>query len=241
MITTLHNLTKRPVAEIERELVAFSADRPMGLVLPSLFSELEGPALGPIIDHISHVPYLEEIVIGLDRATQEQYQYALKYFDRLPQRHRVLWNDGPRLREVDALLKEHGFAPRKWARAATSGIVSATCWRRTAPRPWPCTIAILSPTTAIYWPAFYPVANPQFGYKFCKGYYARFANESLNGRVCRLLVTPLIRALKMTTEQNGRFLDYLDSFRYPLSGEFSMQIDVLRDARIPSDWGLKWG
>ena len=49
VITTLHNLTKRPVTEIERELCEYSKRRPMALVLPSLFSELEGPALGPIL------------------------------------------------------------------------------------------------------------------------------------------------------------------------------------------------
>ena len=42
IITTLHNLTRRPLAELEEELVRFSARRPMSLVLPSLFSELEG-------------------------------------------------------------------------------------------------------------------------------------------------------------------------------------------------------
>ena len=65
IITTLHNLTRRPLAEIEEELVRFSTRRPMSLVLPSLFSELEGPALGPILDELTQVPYLNEIVIGL--------------------------------------------------------------------------------------------------------------------------------------------------------------------------------
>ena len=41
----------------------------MGLVLPSLFSELEGPALSGIVDEITKVPYLEEVVVGLDNAT----------------------------------------------------------------------------------------------------------------------------------------------------------------------------
>ena len=242
VITTLHNLTKRPVAEIERELVGFSKDRPMGLVLPSLFSELEGPALGPIIDHIAQVPFLDEIVIGLDRANLEQYQYALKYFDRLPQRHRVLWNDGPRLREIDALLKDHGLAPKEMGKGRNVwycfGYMLASN-RAKAVALHDCDIVTYD--RDLLAKLFYPVANPQFGYKFCKGYYSRFSNGSLNGRVCRLLVTPLIRALKINTSDHGRFLDYLDSFRYPLSGEFSMQMDVLRDARIPSDWGLEMG
>jgi glucosyl-3-phosphoglycerate synthase len=33
----------------------------------------------------------------------------------------------------------------------------------------------------------------------------------------------------------------MDSFRYPLAGEFSFRKDVLNDIRIPSDWGLEIG
>ena len=50
IITTLHNLADRPVEELERELEKFSGARPMGLILPSLYSELEGEAL-PAIEH----------------------------------------------------------------------------------------------------------------------------------------------------------------------------------------------
>ncbi len=86
----------------------------------------------------------------------------------------------------------------------------------------------------------YPVAHPRFNYEFCKGFYARVAQGKLNGRVSRLLVSPLIRTMKKVTGQHA-YLDYLDSYRYPLAGEFSMQIDVLKDLRIPSDWGLEIG
>src|SRR5690606_26444071 len=86
----------------------------------------------------------------------------------------------------------------------------------------------------------YPVANPRVNYMFCKGYYARVVDGSMNGRVSRLLVTPLIRALKKVCGPND-FLDYLDSYRYPLAGEFSFRTDVINDLRIPSDWGLEIG
>jgi glucosyl-3-phosphoglycerate synthase len=87
---------------------------------------------------------------------------------------------------------------------------------------------------------FYPVADPTFNYEFCKGYYARIADGAIHGRVTRLLVTPLIRAL-MKTLGHFEYLDYIDSFRYPLAGEFSMRADVINDLRIPSDWGLEIG
>src|SRR4051794_25322625 len=95
IVTTLHNLTNRTVDDLEAELLRHAKVRPMSLVLPSLYSELEGPALSSIVDHLARVPYLNEIVIGLDRASEEEYRHALAFFSRLPQHHRILWNDGP--------------------------------------------------------------------------------------------------------------------------------------------------
>ena len=85
-----------------------------------------------------------------------------------------------------------------------------------------------------------PVANPKFRYQFSKGYYSRVSNNSLGGRVSRLMVTPLIRALKNNLDGDD-ILDYMDSFRYPLAGEFSMRRDVMNGMRIPGDWGLEVG
>jgi glucosyl-3-phosphoglycerate synthase len=86
----------------------------------------------------------------------------------------------------------------------------------------------------------YPVANPQFNYQFCKGFYARVAEGKLNGRVSRLLVSPLLRSMKRVFPEQS-FLEYLDSFRYPLAGEFAMRIDLVKTLRIPADWALEIG
>ncbi|HAN28360.1 MAG TPA: glycosyl transferase, partial [Haliea salexigens] len=113
IITTLHNLAHRSVEELEAELLVFSRTRPLGLILPSLYSELEGAALPHIVQELAQVPYLAEIVIGLDQADEAQYRSALDFFSTLPQRHRVLWNDGPRLRALDAELEARDLAPRE--------------------------------------------------------------------------------------------------------------------------------
>ena len=42
----------------------------MELILPSLFSELEGTALPKIINEISKTKYLNHVIIGLDRANK---------------------------------------------------------------------------------------------------------------------------------------------------------------------------
>jgi glucosyl-3-phosphoglycerate synthase len=62
----------------------------------------------------------------------------------------------------------------------------------------------------------------------------------LNGRVSRLYVTPLVRALAATFGRSD-YLDYLESFRYPLAGEWALEVSVARSLRVPADWGLEIG
>lgn len=241
IITNLHNLCRRPVEEMEEELMSFRKYRPMSLVLPSLYSELEGPALGNIVQELTKVPYLEEIVIGLDRADEDQYRHALEYFSVLPQRVRVIWNDGRRMRAIDEQLRARDLAPAEMGKGRNVwfcfGYVLAS-GRSKSVALHDCDI--LTYKRDMVARLIYPVANPNFNYMFCKGYYARVADGKMNGRVSRLLVTPLIRALKKVCGHR-EFLDYLDSYRYPLAGEFSLRTDVINDLRIPSDWGLEIG
>lgn len=240
-VTTLHNLAQREPENMADELLQFSKTRSLGLILPSLFSELEGKALPDIISKIKQVKYLSEIVIGLDRADLAQYKHALSFFGQLPQHHRVLWNDGPRLQAIDAKLQALGLAPKELGKGRNV---------------WYCMGYILSSGKAesialhdcdiltyekeLLDRLLYPVANPLFNYEFAKGFYARVADGKINGRVSRLLVTPLIKALKKTVGHCD-YLEYMDSFLYPLAGEFSFRRDVLSDIRIPSDWGLEIG
>lgn len=241
IVTTLHNLTNRSIDELEHELTSFSRQRPMSLVLPSLYSELTMPALDNIVSELTEVNYLSEIVVGLDRATEEEFEHARDYFDRLPQHHRILWNDGPRLRALDQLLVDKGLAPDQPGKGRNVwycfGYVLAS-GRAKAVALHDCDITTYNKEMLAR--LLYPVANPRFNYEFCKGFYSRIADGKLNGRVCRLLVTPLLKAMKKVMGQDD-YLDYLDSFRYALAGEFSMQVDVLHDMRIPSDWGLEIG
>ncbi|MEQ5835225.1 glycosyl transferase [Marinobacter sp. NFXS9] len=241
IVTTLHNLSRRPLEDLEAELVKFSKVRPMALILPCLYSELETEAMPRILEHLKQVPYLSEIVIGLDRANEEQYHHALEFFSALPQRHRVLWNDGPRLRQIDKELKGEELAPNEPGKGRNvwfcMGYVLAS-GRAESIALHDCDIVTYD--RELLARLIYPVANPNFNYEFCKGFYARVAEGKLNGRVSRLLVTPLLRALKKVLG-NLDYLDYLDSYRYPLSGEFSFRKDVMTDIRIPSDWGLEIG
>ncbi|MEM9254542.1 MAG: glycosyl transferase [Pseudomonadota bacterium] len=241
IVTTLHNLSNRSVGELESELNQFAKSRPLGLILPSLFSELEGDALPEIVRHLGQVGYLSQVIIGLDMASESQFRHAVSFFSALPQPHRILWNDGPRLRALDAELVDLDLAPRELGKGrnvwycmgyalSTKSVESIALHD--------CDITTYD--RSLLARLIYPVANPRFNYEFCKGYYARIAEGKINGRVSRLLVTPLLRSLKKTLG-TSEYLEYMDSFRYPLAGEFSFRIDVLNDIRIPSDWGLEIG
>jgi glucosyl-3-phosphoglycerate synthase len=213
----------------------------MGLVLPSLYSELLSPALSKIVDELAQVKYLNQIVIGLDRATKWEYKDALNYFAKLPQNHVVLWNDGPRLKALDKKLQKLKLAPQEMGKGRNvwycfGYILAASKVESVALHD----CDIVTYTREMLARLIYPVANPDFNYQFCKGYYSRVSKDKINGRVCRLLVTPLIRSLMKIFPAND-YLEYLNSYRYALSGEFSLRTEVLNDIRIPSDWGLEIG
>ena len=240
-VTTLHNLKTRSLESLEEELHLFSKQSPMALILPCLYSELSQGALSDIIDALNDATYLAHVVIGLDRATEPEYCHALEYFSRLELPHTVLWNDGPRARSLQNQLKQHSVAPTDLGKGCNVWY----CFGYVQSLPNIKVVALHDCDITTYDRSLlarllYPVANPQFNYAFCKGFYARVAQGKLNGRVSRLLVSPLVRAMKRVFPGQN-FLDYLDSFRYPLAGEFAMRVDLVKTLRIPADWALEIG
>ncbi|WP_424970454.1 glycosyl transferase [Dinoroseobacter sp. S76] len=240
-IATLHNLRTRSVDEITYELSVYAQTRKISLILPSLYSELEGPALPNILDELAEVPYLHRIIIGLDRADEAQYRHARQFFSRLPQEHIVIWNDSPRMLELGARLEGMGLYPQEAGKGknvwSCLGYLMA-CQDSAVMAIHDCDI--LTYDRDMLARLVYPVVNPNFPYQVAKGYYPRIGEDKMNGRVTRLLVSPLLIALKRVIGDRD-YLDYLRSFRYPLSGEFAMRTGILPDLRIPSDWGLEIG
>ncbi|MDB3998543.1 glycosyl transferase [Litorivicinus sp.] len=241
IVTTLHNLSQRSTDSVESELLEFSEDRRLGLILPCLYSELETTAMPKILEQLCRVSYLNQLIIGLDCATQEEYTKALGIFSQLPQNIKVLWNDGPRLKALDQKLRSAKLSPDQMGKGRNVWFCMGYALgsnQADAVAIHDCDITTYD--RSLLARLLYPVAHPQFNYEFCKGYYARVADGKINGRVSRLLVTPLLKTLKRIFG-SLEYLDYLDSFRYPLAGEMSFRRDVMKDLRIPSDWGLEIG
>ncbi|PUB11522.1 glycosyl transferase [Yoonia sediminilitoris] len=240
-IATLHNLRTQSLDEMTYELETFAQTRKMSLILPCLYSELETDAMPLILSELAKVTYLHRIIIGLDRADEAQFRHAKEFFKGLNQNHIVIWNDSPRMLALDARLQEMGLAPAEQGKGKNvwfaMGYLMA-CEDSAVMAIHDCDI--MTYTNELLARLVYPVANPSFPYQVAKGYYARIGQDKLNGRVTRLLVSPLLIALKRVVGDRD-YIDYLRSFRYPLSGEFAMRTAILPDLRIPSDWGLEIG
>ena len=69
IISNLHDFGTKSTKEIEIELKKFSKERKMELILPSLYSELEGDALPKIVEEISKTNYLNHIIVALSSLT----------------------------------------------------------------------------------------------------------------------------------------------------------------------------
>jgi glucosyl-3-phosphoglycerate synthase len=239
-ITTLHRFKDVDVIKLEAEIKKLSRLRPIALVLPTIFSELEGAALPNIVNELKEVKYLNQIIVSLGRFNKEQFKHAKKFFSVLPQDVRLIWNDSNRIKKLYKLLDDEnvsagndGKGRSAWmaygyilASEKSKVIVLHDCDVLTYSREFLARLC-------------YPVVNHNLDFEFCKGYYSRITDR-MHGRVTRLFVTPLLRALGRLLGDLD-FLKYMDSFRYILAGEFSMLADLARVNRIPGDWGLEVG
>ena len=241
VVATLHDFSNRDLKDLERDLKKFSKDRKMELILPCLYSELEGSALPNIVSEISKTNYLNHIIIGLDRANEEQAKKAWNFFKKLNCPFTILWNDGPNLLKLDKELKNYNLSPQELGKGRNVWYCLGMAIARGEAR----SIAfhdcdILTFDRRLLAKLFYPVVNPLFNFEFCKGYYPRVSDGKMNGRVSRLLVTPLLTAMEKTVGHND-YLDYMKAFKYPLAGEFSFRRNLMADMRIPCDWGIEIG
>ena len=239
-VATLHRLGHRKVEDIEDELVRYSRHAPMALVLPALYQEFETPAMDVILGELPKIPYLKQIVLSLGDADEYQFAQVKERMGGVHKNVRIMWLDGPRIRKLFDLLEENDLS-------ASDRGKGRACWMA-----YGYVLAsgqakiiglhdcdIVNYNREMLARLLYPIANPNLDFEFCKGFYARFTGK-LHGRVTRLFMTPFVRTLQQVFGYMP-FLNYMDSFRYPLAGEFAMDAELARVNRIPADWGLEVG
>ena len=239
-VATLHRLGRPDLRRLEAELAELARETPMALVLPCHVRELGSPAFQHILEQLRKVRYLGQVIVGLDGADREHFRKARSLLGTLPQPTALMWNDGPRLKKLLTGLREAGL--ESGARGKGRNVWLCLGYALAADQAALVAVHdcdILTYDRELLARLCYPVAHPAFGFDFCKGYYARVSSK-LNGRVTRLLVMPVLRALQSIVGPHP-FLSCIETFRYPLSGEIALSIDLARRLRVPFDWGLEIG
>ncbi len=239
-VATLHRLNPDGLKRLENELLAISQEHPVGLVLPALYSEFETPAMLRIRAELEQVRYLRRIVVSLGRADRRQYDMVRDFFAGFATPVTVLWIDGEPMQRLLGRLEQRGLSAGADGKGRACWLAFGYILAR-----GDCEVIALHDCDIVNYDRqllgrlCYPVVNPNLGFEFSKGYYAR-VTDRMHGRVTRLFLTPLVRSLQGMAGP-APFLEFLNSFRYPLAGEFAMRTNLARVNRIPADWGLELG
>lgn len=241
-ITRIHDFSPDIAFQKER-MNELSSKYPSGIIIPILDKDLASPAIEAIMRSLNDCYYLKKVFIALAATTYEDYRNALHISDKLEIPHEVVWCNKPEVNIVLEDLKRKGldvtFLKGKgkdlWI---ATGIASLELYA----------IAIhdadiISYSDKLPTKLLYSVVEPRLDFWFSKGYYARMnpENHKMYGRIYRLFINPLLAALQKKLRNDSRFIRYLQSFRYPLSGEMAVYTDLALNLRIPCDWGLEIG
>lgn len=230
----------------ERLLHAARWKKPV-LIVPALASEFTVPENRPVFTNIvrelAGAEYLAHVVFGLDGCSEADVQLCKDILDEQGLKNYVLqWNDGPAVSRVYQDLEEAGFdlSRRGKGRNVFMGFGVASALGASC-------VGLLDADIRTFQRQqldrlFYPVLV--HSYPFAKAYYARWDGQRLYGRVKRLLLDPLLIALKRKfTDSNNekmlRLVDFLLSFDYQLSGEVVFDMWLLKKMRYALDWGVE--
>jgi glucosyl-3-phosphoglycerate synthase len=237
-VTALPRLVDRPIADLESKILGLCRRFPLALVIPMVPEEMDRPALAGILDELMRVPYLDTLVVSLNRASQDDYLRALEYFKPYPGRKVVVWSESAAvstfLQRMDAAglyVGEPGKGRACWL--ALGYILAEERVEYIAFQD----ADVVNFRREMLARLVLPAIDPTVDFDFVKGYYAR-VSDRLHGRVTRLFLSPLLAAFTRLIGGDP-YIRYLSSFRYALSGEFVMKTDLAERMRLPCDWGLE--
>ena len=244
-MTTFYQMATK--SELHTHLVGHSRWKKPILIIPALATEYTDPEHRPVFEKILHelrrATYLAQIIIGVDQATEQDIQLLREILAKKSvKNHFIQWNDGPGFSTLYQRMQNMGIdlSVRGKGRNLFMGFGVAIAMGATS-------VGLLDADIKTFRKVqldrlFYPVTV--LGYQFSKAYYARWDGERMFGRVKRLLLDPLLLALKRRfteskEEKMLRLIDFLLSFNYQLSGEVVMDIDLMKRMRYASHWGIE--
>jgi glucosyl-3-phosphoglycerate synthase len=231
LISTLHRLMDGPLVDRQEPIPALET---VVLVLPCHYAEIGTAALDGIVECLDAAKFLTRVVISMNGIPERSVAEVRLFWSRLNKPHVVLRNDSSVLSKQ---LRDQG-----WPNTPGKGLNIWLAFGWLAVKESSGTVLVHDCDIVNYdldLPLALALPIARLGYSFCKGYYSR-VREELFGRVTRLFVIPLVRSL-IRVLGHMPLLDFIDSFRYPLSGEYSMSFDTAMKLPIEGGWALEMG
>jgi len=214
-ITTLQSL--RLNRRLEEDVM--NVQKKLAVVIPCLVSHYESGVLRKLLDQLSTVSLISEIIVVLN-GNQSEFKNFNKFLAQ------AIEADSSRLKflTIDGLGKGRAikigfdYAYQRHKKEAILVTLDAD---------------LQSFSKEYFLRLVYPIAV--LGGHVNKGYYARFSTTKLDGRLTRLLVIPMLYAIQ---EQHpaSDLTHWLLSFRYPLSGDVALSSDLVPHLTLHDNW-----
>lgn len=238
-VPTLHALGTRRIRTDEVAARARALGRSVTLVLPALAAEVDGPAFPRILRLLERTSLVDRLIVVLGRGTPAQERRAEELIARVNTRVTLVRLGDPAVQYIEERVAAAGFdsASAGKGHACWIGMGVALAGESSVIAMHDCDILTYHPSLLTRLVA--PLIVPDVPFDFAKGYYAR-VTSTLHGRVTRLLVAPLLRALQ-DVGVPSTLPAFLADFRYPLAGEVAFSRRLAESLPMHGGWGLEIG
>jgi glucosyl-3-phosphoglycerate synthase len=241
-ITRIHDFCMN-FEQLKSRLGNLKEKYPSGVIIPVHEKDLENPGLQRIMEGLNECDYLRKVFIALSATEDQNFRKAMKLASDFEIPCEIIWCNKPQVKSILEELKTKGLdvtGPEGKGKDLwiAIGIASLELYAFAVHDADIVSYSGMLPTKLLY-----AVVEPRLDFSFSKGYYARvnLENRRIYGRICRLFINPILAALQKKLVHRSTFIRYLQSFRYPLSGEIAIYSDLALNLRIPRDWGLEIG
>ena len=244
---TLEILGKQDRTKLKGQLRHAAKTKKPVLVMPCLATEYTLPENRPvfenILENLRQVKYLHRVIFGLDAATLEDAMLLRTLIRKYEIKDAFIqWNSGPVFSEIYKTLNEAGFGLTEPGKGKNMFLSFGLSLALGAGSTALVDADIRSFNRVQLDRLLYPLVVLDFD--FSKAFYTRISEGKLFGRVTRLMLKPLLTALKRRFVEYKEYkmlglIDFLIQFKYQLSGEVAFERDLLRKMRFATNWGVE--
>jgi len=241
LLTTIHDISI-DFDQLSARMHELSKTHSTGIIIPMLQRDLKNPAMSKIVDELNECTYLKKVSIAF-AGSEDGHDLCTRTFEGLQIPQDIIWCNSTAVDEVFEDLAIAGLDLTRYTGKGRDvwiamGIASLELDAFALHDGDIRTYSRMIPTKLLY-----PIIEPELGFLFTKGYYARIdiADKVMYGRIYRLFITPILDVLCEKFGYDLEYLRFLQSFRYILSGEVGITKELALDLRVACGWGLEIG